>query len=304
MQLDSHALAEVFPRMNADALIGLMDDIKRNGLREPIVLYEGRILDGRNRYRACIELGIEPMVRAWDGKGDPLAYVVSKNLHRRHLDESQRAAVVARIATLRPGANGPPSRGAAGRFGHATSPDPPIGGSGEYPPVTQKSAAAMLNVGTRSVQRAKAVLDKGAEEVIAAVDAGHLSVHAAESIVRHRSKSEQREIMAQGVKTAATVAHGITAGRRRGDRRVNKHGNQDAWPDARRQKQQIESEIWAKLKDAILAITGLPLPEDVARIARRSDKAGLLSAKLPKAVTYLNALQAAMRGESTENTAA
>ena len=67
--------------------------------REPIVLFEGAILDGRNRYRACMAAGVDPRFEIYDGN-DPLAYVISLNLKRRHLDESQRAMVAAKIANI------------------------------------------------------------------------------------------------------------------------------------------------------------------------------------------------------------
>jgi hypothetical protein len=73
--------------------MALRDDIAAHGQRDPIALLGGQILDGRNRYRACRELGIKPQSREWDGKGSsPVALVLSANLHRRHLTSSQRAA--------------------------------------------------------------------------------------------------------------------------------------------------------------------------------------------------------------------
>ncbi len=71
----------------------------RNGLRahgqlEPIWLSpDGRIVDGRNRYNACRELGIAPMYQTWSGNGSLVAFVLAKNFHRRNLTASQRAAI-------------------------------------------------------------------------------------------------------------------------------------------------------------------------------------------------------------------
>ena len=67
-------------------------DIKANGLREPITLHpDGSILDGRNLYRACLAVGVDAVFTKWDSTGTPEAFVISKNLARRLLNESQRA---------------------------------------------------------------------------------------------------------------------------------------------------------------------------------------------------------------------
>ena len=91
-----HDLASIFPMLAGDEAKALAHDIFEHGLREPIILLEGKILDGRNRYIACLDAGIE--LRFADYRGDnPAAYVVSLNLKRRHLNESQRAMVAAKL---------------------------------------------------------------------------------------------------------------------------------------------------------------------------------------------------------------
>lgn len=96
-----HPLADLFPLMANDSaeFLALVDDIKTYGQRDPISLYEGKILDGRNRYRACLAAGIEPRFgrdRYPDGGHDheARAYVVSKNLYRRHLTREQRDELI------------------------------------------------------------------------------------------------------------------------------------------------------------------------------------------------------------------
>lgn len=87
-----HPIAELFPLMVGAEFDALKNDIAANGLREAIWLHpdDWSIIDGRNRYRACVELGIEPEYRTWDGEGSLEALVDSLNLHRRHLTKEQR----------------------------------------------------------------------------------------------------------------------------------------------------------------------------------------------------------------------
>ena len=79
-----HPLADLFPLPSEDELRALADDIADHGLREPIVTLEGQILDGRCRYLACKMAGVEPRFATHDGD-EPIAYVFSRNFHRRHL---------------------------------------------------------------------------------------------------------------------------------------------------------------------------------------------------------------------------
>jgi hypothetical protein len=79
-----HPLAEKYPLMSGDEYEAFKADIGERGLQNPIWLYEGKILDGRNRYRACGELGVEPFFAEYDGD-DPVGFVDCQNLHRRHL---------------------------------------------------------------------------------------------------------------------------------------------------------------------------------------------------------------------------
>jgi len=90
-----HPASALFPIMADDELAELAKDIKENGLVEAIVLHEGLVLDGRNRLEACKRAGVNPHFVDWDGGGSPTLYVLSKNLHRRHLTTSQRAVIAA-----------------------------------------------------------------------------------------------------------------------------------------------------------------------------------------------------------------
>lgn len=84
--MDPHPLALAYPAMTADEYAAFKADIAANGLRNPIWLFEGRVLDGRNRYRACDEIGLSPRFETFTGTADEAAaFVESQNLHRRHL---------------------------------------------------------------------------------------------------------------------------------------------------------------------------------------------------------------------------
>jgi len=103
-KLDLHPLCTFFPRIEGAEFAALCEDIRINGQREPIVLLDGMVLDGGNRYRACVEAGIEPRFVEFEG-GDAVAFVLSANLHRRHLSVGQHAAIVASVtnwATAQP----------------------------------------------------------------------------------------------------------------------------------------------------------------------------------------------------------
>jgi N6-adenosine-specific RNA methylase IME4 len=168
-----HPLADLFPFASEADFATLAQDISRNGLLEPIVLLDDAILDGRNRYRACANVGVEPRFVQYEGD-DPLSYVVSKNLARRHLDESQRSMVAARIADMK---EGRPSETA------------PIG------TVSQEDAGQKLNVSRRSVGRAKKVLNSGDKDLINAVDSGQMSVSVAAKIADIEDPETRKEII-------------------------------------------------------------------------------------------------------------
>lgn len=94
MNYQLHPLCSIFPRLQGLDFDDLCRDIKVNGLLEPIVLLDGQILDGGNRYKACQTVGLEPSFVEFDGD-DPAAFVLSKNFYRRHLVPGQHATLVA-----------------------------------------------------------------------------------------------------------------------------------------------------------------------------------------------------------------
>ncbi|MBN8740705.1 MAG: hypothetical protein BGP24_14760 [Lysobacterales bacterium 69-70] len=183
MQYEFHELCRILPDMSADQFRGIVADIKANGLHHDIVLHEGKILDGRHRYRACLECGVAPRFTQFVGK-DALAFVISENLSRRHISESQRAMIAAKLSNLADGVK-------------ANSKGAPIGA----PSVPQPLAAEMLNVSRRVVQRANVVKSHGTPELVAKVESGEMSVNEAERIA-HLNPDAQRRIVAAESKQA------------------------------------------------------------------------------------------------------
>ena len=89
-----HSYADLFPLMEGPEFEALKVDIAANGLLEAIWLHpDGSIIDGRNRHRASIETGIPVRFQTWNGQGSLVSFIVSMNLHRRHLTSSQRAVI-------------------------------------------------------------------------------------------------------------------------------------------------------------------------------------------------------------------
>ena len=207
--MNIHPLANLFPMMEGDDLAALVDDIKAHGLRETIVLLDGAILDGRNRFRACEIAGVTPRFRSYLGD-DPLAYVLSLNLARRHLNESQRAMVAARLETMRPGR---PGKDANLR-------------------VSRGEAAAALHVSARSVCDAAKVSSDAVPELKAAVDQGALSVSAAAK-ARALTPEIQREIAARASAGEARAAQTIIKRAARDEREADLGARQCALPEAK-----------------------------------------------------------------------
>jgi N6-adenosine-specific RNA methylase IME4 len=196
-----HDYAELFPWIEGAAFEELKADIAQNGVLEPIVFLDNAILDGRNRYMAARDLGIEyPRV---DYQGDdPLGFVISLNLKRRHLSESQRASVAAKLANMPRG--GSVYRTANLQTDQASMIEP------EPAPamVSAKQAAELLNVSERSVATARKVHEQGAPELVAAVETGKVSVSAAADIAT-KPKEEQAVIVARGEKEILEAAKQI-----------------------------------------------------------------------------------------------
>jgi N6-adenosine-specific RNA methylase IME4/ParB-like chromosome segregation protein Spo0J len=185
-----HPVAEIFPTMSDAEFQSLKADIAEHGIREPIWTWHEYVIDGRHRLRASGELMVKCPMRAYHGdEASLVGFVVSLNLKRRHLDESQRAMVAANIARLPLGANQ-----------HT--------GSANLP--TQAAAASMLNVSERTVRSARQVREDGAPELVQAVEQGRVSVSAAADVAM-LPKPAQAQIVARGEAEILQAAKAIRA---------------------------------------------------------------------------------------------
>ena len=171
-----HEVSQLFPLMQGEEFEQLKADIDANGLREAIWLHpDGSIIDGRNRHRACIETEIRPKFRTWNGSGSLVGFVVSMNLHRRHLNESQRAMVAAKIADM------PAHRPEKSR---------------SIDLLSQDDAAYQLNVSVPSLKRAKQVMEQGTPELQEAVEQGDIAVSLAANVAKNLPEDRQNEFVA------------------------------------------------------------------------------------------------------------
>lgn len=165
--MEPHPIADTFPEMSDADLASLAEDIKAKGLVDPIITFEGKILDGRHRFKACRAAGVAPVFQPFEGE-DPVAFVVSKNLHRRHLTTSQRGAIANEMAQL----------------SHGERPQLPIDQCG-----SQAAAAALMKVSKRTVGRARQV-QREAPELLEPIKAGAMTINAALDMIKAHPPGE------------------------------------------------------------------------------------------------------------------
>ncbi|MCH7689188.1 MAG: hypothetical protein IH899_21360, partial [Planctomycetes bacterium] len=170
-----HPACLLFPRLPKEELQSLADDIKQNGLRDDIVTLNGEILDGRNRLEACKIAGVEPKFVEWDGDGSPLAWVISKNLMRRHLTASQRAVVAFGLLPLLEVEAKERQRLSKGRGKKGAQTCATLTGK------ASEQAARITNSSARTVEMVKAI-HKQAPELIEEIRTGTLNVSEATTL--------------------------------------------------------------------------------------------------------------------------
>ena len=179
-ELRIHPIAECYPPLPPQEFAELREHIRVNGLQSPIVLFEGMILDGATRYRACLELGLEPYFITPE-ISDPIAYVIGQNEMRRHLTTSQKAAVAEAIANIRSGTN---QYALKEHFAHAKS------------SLSVEEAAKKIGVGRDTVYRVRRARKNGIPELLPAIKAGQLDANTADKIADLPKEEQARALKA------------------------------------------------------------------------------------------------------------
>jgi N6-adenosine-specific RNA methylase IME4 len=206
--MEYHEYANLFPMMNDVDLDELVKDMRVNGYdtTAPIITYQDRILDGRNRFKASQLAGVNPTFDTYDGD-DPLTYVIRHNLHRRHLTESQRAVISSKMSTMERGGNGSnqfskpanlqvsDNRFTANRPANLqvyTLPTMPNVGNGSeaLPKISVPQAAEMMNVSERLVRTINAI-ERQAPELIERIERGEMTANEANREIKKAAVIEK-----------------------------------------------------------------------------------------------------------------
>lgn len=188
--MDFHEAANIFP-LDEEHLHELADDIREHGQYQPIEVFEGQILDGRRRWKACKMANVIPKTVEVD-PDDPVAYVLSLNLHRRHLTVSQAAMCAQRARKMYDDAAKERQKARKGNQPGAT-----VDNCAQLEADTGKArdqVGQAFGVSGGTVDRARVVIEKAIPEVAKAVDAGKITVYKGKQIATS-PKNLQKELL-------------------------------------------------------------------------------------------------------------
>ena len=199
---EQHPLSSAFPPMSPEAFKDLIDDIDQNGVREKIVVYEGKILDGWHRYSACLELNVlkPPMV---EFEGDnPKVFVLSKNLHRRHMTPSERAMAVATIVGSDGWASGNIGNPSKATWDKQGGKNTTLGQAADLANVS-KTMMQSARKATKAIDEVQQAVKEGKMSALQAADISSLPVE--EQMAAVKSKDEPRQRRETPKKTSVPV---------------------------------------------------------------------------------------------------
>lgn len=171
-----HPLSACYWDLDDDALAALAADIKKHGLRQPIVMYQGQVLDGWQRFRACQIAKVQHRETTYSGD-DPAGYVESLNEQRRHGNAGQRSLAIVQIRQWQKG-------------GRPTE-------TGQFCPVsTNAEMAKAAGSSERTIKDAKRVVSDGVDPLVEAVRRDEVAVHKAAEIAKLPKKDQRRALKA------------------------------------------------------------------------------------------------------------
>lgn len=199
--LEIHPCALVFPPMGDEEYREFKEDISGQGLIDPIIIFQGKILDGRHRYNACRDLQIDVWGRKWEGGMSPMDYVLSKNLHRRNLTPAQRATAAAKALDYFTESAKERQR-EAGKETHSNQYKKvqltaPVQEPASVPELVERKpeatnqAGKAFGVSGRAVAAAKYVLDHGTDEQKKALESPKAKITPIEKEVREQVKIKE-----------------------------------------------------------------------------------------------------------------
>lgn len=201
-EYEFHPLSVYFPMLPQSEYEELKDSISKFGLLEPITLFDGKILDGRNRYRACKEIGVKPKFRIYEtNKHGPLDFVVVANMRRRHLTEAQKAQIIIDIE----GRPEPDYGAKRAQSSHPQMEGPPANRTQSYTDLARKAGVSDM-----TISRVTEIQDS--PDLKAAVREGTMSATEAQR-ERHRrtiAKAERVQPAIDEYKRSAGVMETIT----------------------------------------------------------------------------------------------
>lgn len=222
-----HPIANLFPLMEGDEFLHFAEDIKTNGLRHPVLIdADGTILDGRNRYRACCLVGIEPRYETWGGEGDLASLIIGLNIRRRHLTKGQCGIFAAGAIELF-AAEARERQAAAGGDHKALMANLP---EADEKGLARDKAGEAFGVSGRMVEYGCAVIAKGSHALKEAVRAGLAPLYSA-ALLTDLEPAEQDAILKRGRKALIKYAKHQTTQRQRENRAMRAAiASQDAPP--------------------------------------------------------------------------
>lgn len=188
---ETHEYANLFPMIEKEDLQNLKVDIKEHGLLQPIIMYDNKILDGRNRFLACKELNITPKLEEYKGN-KPFEYVISTNLHRRHLSASQKGALAVDLLPIYEKITKERQKFGQGGLLMANLPQ------AKESIIASKEAGKVVGIGERYVREAKKIKEQK-PEAFEEIRQGTLTIQDVKKVMRIEQVAKQRKEIEENI---------------------------------------------------------------------------------------------------------